>query len=196
MTPSLEKLLIELERFGAENDEVITQRPRRMLNITRDTGEFLGVLVRACQAREVLEIGTSNGYSTLWLAEAAQSLGGRVRTVEMSEFKVELADENFFRAGLDQVITLIQDDAMRVLVETKDESVDLLFLDAERDQYCGLWPLLKRVLRRGGLLVVDNAISHAEQMVDFMALVEADADFRCSLVAVGNGEFLAVRGAS
>ncbi|GAB2181076.1 class I SAM-dependent methyltransferase [Denitratisoma sp. agr-D3] len=195
MTPSLEKLLRDLERFGAENDEVITQRPRRMLNITRDTGEFLGVLVRACRAREVLEIGTSNGYSTLWLAEAAKPLGGRVRTVEMSEFKAGLADENFFHSGLADAITLITADAAKVLAETADGSVDLLFLDAEREQYCALWPDLRRVLRPdGGLLVVDNAVSHAEQLVDFMALVGTDAEFRCSLVPVGNGEFLAVRG--
>ena len=67
-SPELAALLAELEAFGKHNDATITDRPRRMLNITRDTGEFLAVLVIAMNARRVLEIGTSNGYSTLWLA--------------------------------------------------------------------------------------------------------------------------------
>src|SRR2546425_2221981 len=72
----LNALLIELEQFGRANDGSTTERPRRMLNITRDTGELLAVLVRATMARRVLEIGTSNGYSTLWLASAARAIGG------------------------------------------------------------------------------------------------------------------------
>jgi predicted O-methyltransferase YrrM len=76
----LMELLAELEDFGQKNDATITERPRRMLNITRDTGEFLVVLVKAMDAKRVLEIGTSNGYSTLWLARAARDVGGAVTT--------------------------------------------------------------------------------------------------------------------
>src|SRR5437762_10776533 len=96
----LMELLAELEDFGRKNDATITDRPRRMLNITRDTGEFLSVLVLAMDARRVLEIGTSNGYSTLWLADAARRIGGAVTTVEMSEFKIGMAKQNFVRSGL------------------------------------------------------------------------------------------------
>jgi predicted O-methyltransferase YrrM len=166
-----------------------------MLNITRDTGEFLSVLVRATSARRVLEIGTSNGYSTLWLASAARATGGAVTTVELSDYKVDLARHNFSRSGLVSFIALVQDDAARVLERTVDASVDLVFLDSERPEYPGWWPHLKRVLRPGGLLVVDNATSHPEQMAPFVALVKADADFTTSLVPIGNGEFLAVKAA-
>ena len=193
MTESLQVLLSELERFGEANDNATTERPRRMLNITRDTGEFLSVLVQATAARRVLEIGTSNGYSTLWLANAARAMGGSVTTVELSDFKVGLARQNFSRSGLAASITLVQDDAGRVLERAVDASFDLVFLDSERPEYPGWWPHLKRVLRPGGLLVVDNATSHPEQMAPFVALVKADADFTTSLVPVGNGEFLAVK---
>jgi predicted O-methyltransferase YrrM len=193
MTTSLQVLLSELERFGEANDNATTERPRRMLNITRDTGEFLSVLVQATAARRVLEIGTSNGYSTLWLANAARAMGGSVTTVELSDFKVGLARQNFSRSGLAASITLVQDDAGRVLERAGDASFDLVFLDSERPEYPGWWPHLKRVLRPGGLLVVDNATSHPEQMAPFVALVKADADFTTSLVPVGNGEFLAVK---
>ena len=76
MSEPLETVKSELERFGAANDAATQERSRRMLNITRDTGAFLAVLVRATAARRVLEIGTSNGYSTLWLADAARAIGG------------------------------------------------------------------------------------------------------------------------
>ena len=193
MTDSLQQLLSELEQFGAANDSNIADRPRRMLNITRDTGEFLSVLVRAANARRVLEIGTSNGYSTLWLADAARAIGGGVTTVELSEFKLGLAAQNFARSGLSAAITQLHDDAGRVLARAADGAFDLVFLDSERPEYPGWWPDIKRVLRPGGLLVVDNATSHAEQMAPFIALVKSDREFSTSLVPVGNGEFLAIR---
>ncbi len=189
----LDSLKAELERFGASNDAEHTERPRRMLNITRDTGEFLSVLVRAMLARRVLEIGTSNGYSTLWLAEAARAIGGSVTTVELSAFKVGLASDTFARSGLSSFIRLIHDDAGRVLERADPDAFDLIFLDSERPEYPGWWPHLRRVLRPGGLLVVDNATSHPEQVAPFIALVNADAAFTTSLVPVGNGEFLAVK---
>jgi predicted O-methyltransferase YrrM len=189
----LDELLSELERFGTANDGANAERSRRMLNITRDTGEFLAVLVRATVARRVLEIGTSNGYSTLWLASAAGAIGGLVTTVELSEYKIGLAISNFARSGLANQITLLHEDAGRVLQRSADGAFDLVFLDSERPEYPGWWPHLKRVLRPGGLLVVDNATSHAAQMAPFVALVAADVSFVTSRVPVGNGEFLAVK---
>jgi predicted O-methyltransferase YrrM len=193
VTNPLEALLAELEQFGKANDSSMTERPRRMLNITRDTGEFLAVLVRASTARRVLEIGTSNGYSTLWLTSAARAIGGRVTTVELAEYKIGLASANFARSGLAAYVSLVHDDAGRVLARSANGAFDLIFLDSERPEYPGWWPDLKRVLRPGGLLVVDNATSHREQMAPFVALVRADSEFVTSLVPVGNGEFLAVK---
>jgi predicted O-methyltransferase YrrM len=190
----LDSVLAELERFGEANDASTPERPRRMLNITRDTGEFLAVLVRATLARRVLEIGTSNRYSTLWLASAARAIGGSVTTVELAEYKIGLASANFTRAALTRFISVIHDDAGRVLERSADGAFDLVFLDSERPEYPGWWPDLRRVLRPGGLLVADNATSHREEMAPFVALVNADAKFSTSLVPVGNGEFLAVRG--
>ena len=196
MSDPLEALKTKLERFGAANDGATAERSRRMLNITRDTGEFLSVLVRATLARRVLEIGTSNGYSTLWLAEAARAIGGTVTTVESSEYKVGLASANFARSGLGAHITLVHDDAARLLQRSTQGAFDFIFLDSERSEYPGWWPQLRRVLRPGGLLAADNASSHAEQLAPFVALVKADSMFATSLVPLGNGEFLAVKASS
>lgn len=195
MALHLSELKNELARLGAENDAREVERGRRMLNITPDTGEFLAVLVRFGAARRVLEIGTSNGYSTLWLAEAAAAIDGHVTTLEYAEDKAAMARDTFARSGLADRITLVQGDAGPWLAQAADSSIDLLFLDSDRGQYAGWWPQLCRVLRPGGLLVVDNATSHAEEMEPLWGLLEADADFSISLVPVGNGELLAVRNA-
>ncbi|MFC3379711.1 O-methyltransferase [Rugamonas sp. CCM 8940] len=193
MDSNLKNLLAELEAFGQSNDGAVKERPGRMLNITRDTGELLSVLVRSTGARRILEIGTSNGYSTLWLADAARSVGGTVTTVELSRFKIELAQANFSRSALTDHIRQVEADAGGVLRAAQDDSVDLIFLDSERSEYSGWWPDVRRVLRPGGLLVVDNATSHRDEMAAFMALVGADSQFHTCLVPVGNGEFLATK---
>ncbi|HGM6771998.1 TPA: O-methyltransferase [Stenotrophomonas maltophilia] len=189
----LQALKDELVRFGADNDARESERARRMLNITPDTGALLSLLVRFGQARRVLEIGTSNGYSTLWLAEAAAAIDGHVTTLEYAADKVALAGATFARSGLQAHITLVHADAGAWLAQAADASIDLLFLDSDREQYAGWWPHLRRVLRPGGLLVVDNAISHAEQMEPLRAALVADPDVSVSLVPVGNGELLALR---
>ncbi len=193
MIEPLENLLTEIEQFGRDNDRATAERPRKMLNITRDTGEFLALLVRAMLARRVLEIGTSNGYSTLWLASAARDITGSVTTVEKSQYKIDLAAKNFARSGLTSSISQVNDDAGRLLGASPDDAFDLIFLDSERPEYSGWWPNLRRVLRPGGLLVVDNATSHPAEVASFVAVVRADPEFVTSLVPVGNGEFLAVR---
>lgn len=193
MTTQIDALLAELEQFGRHNDDTVAERPRRMLNITRDTGEFLAVMVRAMGARRVLEVGTSNGYSTLWLARAAQAVGGKVTSVEYADFKVALAARNFARAGLAAAIDQVHGDAGPFLEAGAAGAFDLVFLDSERAQYVAWWPHIRRIVRSGGLLVVDNATSHAGEIAAFAALVRADPGFISCVVPVGNGEFLATK---
>ncbi len=193
MTDSIDGLFRELEEYGRRNDAAGSDRSRRMLNIKRETGEFLAVLVNSMNARNILEIGTSNGYSTLWLARAASKIGGKIRTIEQSEFKVSLARTNFERSGLAPFIQQIHDEAGHALGEFPDEEFDLIFLDTERREYVGWWPRIKRLIRPGGLLVFDNATSHPEEMRPIASIIAADDDFWTSTVPVGNGEFLASR---
>src|SRR5476649_1682293 len=183
----LHTLLRELEQFGSDNDDSHTERGERMLNITRDTGELLAVLVKARAARHILEIGTSNGHSTLWLAQATAPLGGLVTTVEFSDFKFDLAKANFARSGLGGAIRALRADAGQVLAQAADGAYEMVFLDAERGAYLAWWPQIRRVL------AVDNAVSHQAEMAAFTAAVGADAAFTSCLVPVGKGEFIAVK---
>jgi predicted O-methyltransferase YrrM len=189
----LHTLLGELAAFGDAHDSDAADHASRMLNITPDTGEFLAVLVKAMGARRILEIGTSNGYSTLWLADAAASIDGAVTTVEISPAKIAMARENVDRAGLAGCITLREGDAGAILQGLADSAFDLVFLDSQRSAYLDWWRDLQRILRPGGLLVADNATSHAGEMAAFTDAVRADAGFTTSLVPVGKGEFLAVK---
>ena len=189
----LEQLKRELERFGAHNDGEQQARGHKMLNITRDTGELLALLVQTRGADAVLEIGTSNGYSTLWLAEAVKKLGGRVTTIERDEGKLALAAHNFQRAGLEPWIEQLAGEAGTLLPTLPAAAYQLIFLDSDRRHYQAWWPEIQRLLAPRGLLVVDNAISHESEMRDWMAQVRRDPDFLTSLVPVGKGEFLVVR---
>ena len=193
MDTKLHTLLAELAAFGDAHDGNDANRATRMLNITPDTGEFLAVLVKAMHARRILEIGTSNGYSTLWLADAVAGIDGDVTTIEMAPQKIAMARENFARGGLENRITQLEGDAAMHLQRFGEDEFDLVFLDSQRSAYLAWWPDLKRILRAGGLLVVDNATSHAEEMAAFTGAVQADGDFTTSLVPVGKGEFLAVK---
>jgi predicted O-methyltransferase YrrM len=193
MHPALTALLDELAAFGDAHDSDSANRATRMLNITPDTGAFLAVLVKAIQARRILEVGTSNGYSTLWLADAVASIDGTVTTIELSPDKAALAQQNFARAGLLDRIEQREGDAGAVLAALPDAGFDLVFLDSKRSAYQDWWPDLDRVLRPGGLLVVDNATSHAHEMAAFTDALRADPAFTTSLVPVGKGEFLAVK---
>lgn len=191
MTPARRDVLRDLERFGAETDARETDNTRRMRNITFDTGEMLSMLVRMTNARRVLEIGMSNGFSTIWLADGVEATGGRIETVDASEYKHRLARANFARAAVSHLIDLRLEDAGTVLRDRAAESVEFLFLDTQRARYVEWWTDIRRVIIPGGLLVVDNATSHPDEMRPLMSLIQADPDFTSLTIPVGKGEFVA-----
>jgi predicted O-methyltransferase YrrM len=193
MDNALRSLLQELHHFGEAHDPRTVERWQKMLNITPETGELLAILVLSAKAERVLEIGTSNGYSTLWLADAAREISGRVVTVEFAAAKAELARQNFARAGLAAYIQQAVADAGEFLRRQPAASADLLFLDSDRQHYLTWWPAIERVVAPGGLLVVDNAVSHPAEMESFIAEVRSAPGWRGVVLPVGNGELLALK---
>jgi len=193
MDDTLAAVLDELHRDGVEHDAGKADRLERLRNVEPDTARVLAVLVRATAARRVLEIGTSNGYSTLWLADAVRSVGGQVVSVDSDAARSALAAQNLERAGLRDLVELLVEDAAVSLREMPDRGLDMIFLDAERPAYAGYWPQLARVLRPGGLLAVDNVLSHADEVSDFRALIRAAEPVSEALVPTGAGLLLIVR---
>jgi predicted O-methyltransferase YrrM len=189
----LKELLGELERLGENNDATVKEKELKYLNITRETGEFLAVLIKAGSVRQVLEVGTSNGYSTLWLASALPE-DGHVTTLEVSSYKIEQASRNFKRANLDQKITVVQADAADYLSQGSMQ-FDLIFLDADRSRYIEFADQIIARIRPRGLLVCDNAVSHAPELEEFICFVKSTGDFTAVTVPIGKGEFVACKNA-
>jgi predicted O-methyltransferase YrrM len=160
--------------------------------ITPDVGRFLHTLVLATRPGSILEIGTSGGYSTLWLATAARAVEGAVVTLEIDPAKVRLAAANLRDAGLDPVVTIVQGDAFDYLRSRRDP-VDFVFLDAEKEDYVAFLELIVPLLPAGGLLVADNLISHAEELADFRQRAESDPRLSAVVVPIGRGELLAAK---
>lgn len=193
MDDALTAFLEELHRYGVEHDATKADRLDRLRNLEPESACLLSVLVRATGARAVLELGTSNGYSTVWLAEAARATGGRVTTVEIDAGRSAEAASNLERAGLRSHAELRIADAGEILRTSKDAEWDLIFLDAERPAYLSYWADLLRTLRPGGLLAVDNVISHAEQVSAFRTLVHESPGVTEALAPTGAGLLLIVR---
>jgi predicted O-methyltransferase YrrM len=174
------------------HDAAQSDRLARFRNVEPETAELLGVLVRATRARRVLELGTSNGYSTIWLADAAEATGGALTSVEIDPARTALARANLARAGL--TAELVTGDAAETLRTSGDGAWDVVFLDAERPAYAGYWPELLRVLRPdGGLLAIDNVLSHAAEVAEVTALIAAEPAVTTVLIPIGAGVGLVVR---
>ena len=173
-----------------QHDAEQLDRLTRYRNIEPESAELLNVLIRAQQAKNILEIGTSTGYSTLWLAYAAQSTGGRLKTLEIDASRTELAKKNAIEFAVDDVIDFFVVDAQEYLSNI-DAKFDFILLDAERDAYCDYWKYLPQILKeKGGILIVDNVISHASEVQKFLDLVHLDLNFTTTILPVGAGLFL------
>jgi predicted O-methyltransferase YrrM len=184
--------LDKLARFGEENDARETARPKRMLNITPDTGRLLWVLVSAMRASRILEVGTSNAFSTIWLADAARSAGGRVITLEANPEKIALARANLATAGLEGSVDIMEGRAADTLASLPGP-FDVVFLDADRPSYLTYLELVVPKLRAGGLLIADNVTSHPHEVQDYLARVKAHPDLFAVTLPIGNGEEIALK---
>ncbi|MDI3417734.1 O-methyltransferase [Streptomyces luteolus] len=190
-------LLRALHRSGVEYDARQSDRLLRRRNLEPESAALLAVVLRAMGARRMVEIGTSNGYSAIWFADALRASGGEpLLSVDLDGAAQREAAAQLAEAGLAGQVELREADGGAVLREVPDGSLDALFLDSERTEYAGWWPHPRRVLRPGGLLIIDNVLSHPDEVAEFLALVEADAGFTSTTAAVGKGLALAVRAAA
>jgi predicted O-methyltransferase YrrM len=182
-------LLAELFEQGATHDAAEPDRLRRLRNLEPETAALLTLVLRAAGARTIVEIGTSNGYSAIWLADAARDTGGTVTSVDVEEWPG--LRSNLARAGVEPELVIA--DGGAYLAGLATASVDLLFLDAERVEYESWWPHPARVLRPGGVLAMDNVLSHPDEVASVLALLAADPEFTGETIAVGKGLHLAVK---
>lgn len=190
--PAIRAVMAELEARDAADRIDGTPQEARLRAISPEVGQFLLMLAISIRAAKIVEVGTSGGYSTLWLAVAAARSGGRVTTFEIDEAKAALARTTFAKTGVASFIELREGDAGAGLAEV-DGPVDLVFIDAEKRDYIKYLDLAVPIVRPGGLLIADNLISHASELVEFRARALADPRLTGLVVPIGTGEFVGVR---
>ena len=189
-----ERVSAVLERLELEDaDERARGLPssERARQVARTTGQFLFALVAPQTDCEVLEIGGSRGYSTIWLAAGVRTLGGRVLSLENDPAKAEAWRRNVADAGLDDWAELVEGDAFETL-ERIEDVFDVVFLDAEKDDYERLFALARGTLEPGALMVADNVLSHPDPLARYSAARQADPTLSSVTVPLDRGLELSV----
>jgi caffeoyl-CoA O-methyltransferase len=166
-------VLARLEAEDADERARGVAREQRARQVAPTTGRFLFALVAPQNGCEVLEIGGSRGYSSIWLAAGARILGGRVLSLELDPGKCETWRRNVAEAGLEEWADLVEGDAYQSLGRIEDV-FDVVFLDAEKDDYEALFSLARPKLEPGGLVVADNVLSHVETLGAYSTARQAD----------------------
>jgi len=195
MDQQLRKFLRELEEQGLENDARATERSRMMLNLEPASAQLVSILVRASGVTRALEIGTSNAYSTIWLAWSLAPAGGRIISVDRNPDKHALARENLRRAGFLEMVELRTGDATEIVRELAGP-FDLVFLDADRRKFPEIMEVLLPKIAKRALVIADNVHSHPEEIAGYMKLISSLPDFQHTTVPVGKGLSIAFRGSS
>jgi predicted O-methyltransferase YrrM len=194
MDAQLIRLLEELYEGGQRNDAHEQERRRKLLNLESDTAQLLSILVRSGQRKHLLEIGTSNGYSTVWLAWAAQLTGGHVMSIDREAKKQEQADANLQRAGLRSLVELCCGDATSIVADLPGP-FDFVFFDADRWSAPAQLALLTSKLTEDVMICADNVHSHPEEIAGYLQAITALPDFEHMIIPVGKGLSLAYRAA-
>ena len=189
-----ERVLTVLRRLEDEDHaerEAGAPAAQRSRQIAPATGRFLFALAASQPGIEVLEIGGSRGYSSIWLASGARVLGGRVTSLESDPARCSAWRANVADAGLSEWAELVEGDAFETLRSARDV-FDLVFLDAEKDDYEALFGLVRPLLEPGALVVADNVLSHAETLAAYSAARQVDATLSSVTVPLDRGLELSV----
>ena len=199
-----------LEERSSKND---LSKEEMMLSITHDTGLFLNILLIANKAKRILEVGTSAGYSTLWFADAVIYNYGRnngnkaITTIESNPDKVTRARRNFIEAGVDDMIEIVEGNALDILktpssfhdvmdFSQKKEEFDFIFFDADKENLIKYFDLVIPFVRIGGILAADNAlfpIEYRAAMKKYLAHIKKAKNISSVTMPIGNGEELSIK---
>jgi predicted O-methyltransferase YrrM len=179
-------VLSRLEAEDADERERGLPSEQRSRQVARTTGQFLFALVAPQTDCEVLEIGASRGYSTLWLAAGVRYLGGRVLSLESDPAKCKAWRRNIDEAGLDDTADLIEGNAFETLPAI-DDVFDVIFIDAEKEDYELLFDLARPKVEPGAVFVADNVLSHADTLADYSRHRQADPTLESVTVPLDRG---------
>ena len=184
-----------IENFDKETQKVLLElekTQKQFWNISRVTAEFLYTLICDKKAKSVLEVGTSNGYSGIWLGKAVKKTGGHLTTIEFYDKRLDVAKENFKICGVDDVITTRKGSALTILEYLpEDFRIDFAFVDANKSEYIKYFEIIDKHLDRGGIIACDNVLSHEAKCKPFIDAINAHPDYENVVLPLPAGLSLA-----
>ncbi len=186
---------IIFDKITTETLAELEKTQKDFWNIPRKTGVLINMFIKMMGIKNVLEIGTSNGYSGIWIAKALKETGGRLTTIEYYDKRQSVAIENFKKCGVNDIIRPLQGSACDILESLgDDEKFDFVFIDANKREYIKYFELIKPHLTQKALIIADNITSHAEKVQTFVDAIDADDDFQYEIVEVPGGILIAYKG--
>lgn len=184
-----------IETFDKVTQEVLLElekTQKEFWNISRTTAEFLYNLIVDSKSKSVLEVGTSNGYSGIWIGKALKKTGGTLTTIEFYDKRLDVAKENFKKCGVDNIITTKQGSAVTILEYLpEDYRIDFAFVDANKSEYIKFYHLIEPHLNVGGYIACDNVISHAAKVQPFLEEINANPNYENVVLPLPAGLSLA-----
>jgi caffeoyl-CoA O-methyltransferase len=182
-------------------DEIPSEK--RLNCISKNIGMFYNILLKSINAKNILEIGMSVGYSGLWFADALMSnkqLNGQIITIDREKFKIDSARQNFEEAGVDSLIKIRNGEARKILQEIKDEFnenyFDFIFIDADKESYIEYFDLCLPLVRKGGIIGADNILfpeRFNEMMADYLSHVRSKSNVQSVTIPIDNGEEVTIK---
>lgn len=162
-------------------------------NVDRKSANFLNLAVKMINAKSALEIGTSNGYSSIWIAKALKETRGRLITIEYWEKRMSLARENFKKTGVDDIIVPVVGDAVQILADMKKEDklrFDFIFVDANKAEYIEYFNSFDSLLEKNGVIIADNILSHYKKTKDYVEELMNNKNYQSQILNFEAGMML------
>ena len=170
-----------------DSGRIIKWRKSHPRSVDMATGQMLSTLILASKSKKILELGCSSGYSTLWMSSAIKKTKWHIYTTESFREKVQTAKANFKDAGTEKIITLIEGDILKILSKWKNGKLDFIFIDADKNQYLDYYKLSITLLKKHGIIVADNIISHSTEIKSFLKYINRDKRIIFSILNIGSG---------
>ena len=199
----LSRLEKDIDYENSHRDEVPSEK--RLNCISKNIGMFYNILLKSINAKKILEIGTSVGYSGLWFADVVMSntqseSNGKIITIEREKFKIDNATQNFEEAGVGSLIKIRKGEARKILREIKEEFsenyFDFIFIDADKESYIEYFDLCLPLVRKGGIIGADNILfpeRFNEMMADYLSHVKSKPNVQSVTVPIDNGEEVTIK---
>ena len=196
----LSRLEKDIDYEEMHRDEIPTEK--RLNCISKNIGTFYNIMLKSINAKKILEIGMSVGYSGLWFADAIMSntQDGQIITIDREQFKIDSATRNFEEAGVSSLIKIREGEARKILHEIKEEFgenyFDFIFIDADKESYIEYFDLCLPLVRKGGIIGADNILfpeRFNEMMVDYLSHVRSNPNVQSVTVPIDNGEEITIK---